>query len=426
MRTITTRCCISGGGPAGIMLGFLLARSGVDVIVLEKWPDFFRDFRGDTIHPSTMQILKELGLLEKFLALPHNETRQLAAHIGGQEAILADFTHISSDYPFLAFLPQWDFLNFITAEAKKYPSYKVLMSTEATDLIKDSNGQVIGVMAKDAEGEFEIRSELVVGADGRHSTVREKSGLAVEDLGAPIDVLWFRLSRNDDGTAQSLGYIDNGRMMILIDRDSYWQCGFVIKKGQFDEIRVAGLDAFRKGIVELAPFLSGSVDEIISWDQIKMLSVAVDHLKEWYLPGLVCIGDSAHAMSPVGGVGINLAIQDAVAAANILVPAFHRVDIAGEDEAKRKSYNDALVVSSVTLADLKAIQDRRSKPALTIQKVQVFLHTHVVGKALANKGHPRLPWQLKLLKYIPYLRRIPARLIGVGVQPEHIETSIRP
>jgi len=402
MRTITTTCCISGGGPAGIMLGFLLARSGVDVTILEKWPDFFRDFRGDTIHPSTMDILNELGLLEKFLSLPHNETKHLALHVSGEEIIAADFTHLKTACKFLAFIPQWDFLNFIAAEGKQYPNFHLLMESEATDLLWEKD-RVVGVKAKDKQGEFEIRAALVVGADGRHSTIREKSKLAVEDLGAPIDVLWFKLSRVDDGSSNSLGYIDQGKMLVLINRDSYWQCGYIIRKGDFDTIKASGLGAFRNDLLQLAPFLNTSIGEIADWEQVKLLSVAVDHLFTWHLPGLLCIGDSAHAMSPVGGVGINLAIQDAVAAANILVPAFHRAD-------------------GVQRSDLEAIQERRARPARFIQDFQVFAHTRVIARILASKHRLRVPWQLKLVKYIPYLRRLPAYFMGVGLRPEHIQT----
>lgn len=403
MRSLTTTCCIAGGGPAGIMLGYLLARSGTEVTVLEKWPDFFRDFRGDTIHPSTMQLLKELGLLERFLKLPHDETKQIGAHIGGKEITLADFTHLTVGAPFVAFMPQWDFLNFIAEEAKQYPGFHLLMETEVTDLLQE-NGKVVGVRAKDRDGEFDIRATLTVGADGRHSTVREKSGLAVQDFGAPIDVLWFKLSRQEDGTDMSLGYIDAGRMMVLLDRTTYWQCAFIIKKGGFDSIKAQGMQKFQESIVHLAPLLAESITELKDWDQVKMLSVAVDHLQEWSLPGLVCVGDAAHAMSPIGGVGINLAVQDAVGAANILVPAFARK-------------------GGVRMSDLQAIQKRRAWPARVIQNIQVFIHTHILARILSEEGPVRVPWQLRVINSFPYLRRLPAYVIGVGVRPEHIKTS---
>jgi 2-polyprenyl-6-methoxyphenol hydroxylase-like FAD-dependent oxidoreductase len=401
-KTVSTTCCISGGGPAGIMLGFLLARAGVDVVVLEKWPDFFRDFRGDTIHPSTMQALNDLGLLKKFLALPHNETKQVAANIHGIEFVLADFSKLHTICPFLGFIPQWDFLNFIAQEARTYPEFHLLMHTEATDLIEEE-GRVVGVKAKNTEGEFQIRAELVVGADGRHSMVREKSKLPQTDLGAPVDVLWFRLTRRDDGKAQSLGYIGKGGMMVAIDRDSYWQCAFIIKKGEFDAVKRRGMEAFRRSIVAIAPPLADTVSELTDWEQVKLLSVALNRLERWYKPGLICIGDAAHAMSPVGGVGINLAIQDAIAAARILAPAF---------KARGK----------VQIADLSAIQARRALPARLIQRIQVYIHNHVLKPALESGGTMRVPWQLRLVTAIPYMRRLPAYLIGIGLRPERIYT----
>jgi len=398
-----TRCCIAGGGPAGIMLGYLLARAGIDVVVLEKWPDFFRDFRGDTIHPSTMEVLHELGLLEEFLKLPHNETRQMAGHIGGTEITVADFTRLSLRCPFIAFIPQWDFLNFISAKAKAFPGFHLLMEAEATDLVEE-NGKVVGIKAKNKEGEFEIRSELVIGADGRRSTIREKSGLAVENLGAPIDVLWFRVSRKDDGSKQSFGYVDNGHILIMLDRDEYWQCGYIIEKGSFDGIKSTGLEAFKKNIAELAPIVAFSVDELKDWEQIKLLSVTVDHLTTWYKEGLLCIGDSAHAMSPVGGVGINLAIQDAVAAANVLVPAFKQ--------------------GVPSTNDLAKIQKRRSFPARMMQRFQVALHRKVIGPVLKAKGHFKVPFILRILNRVPVLQGIPARIVGIGFRSEHVKIKL--
>ena len=386
------------------MLGYLLARSGVDVTVLEKWPDFFRDFRGDTIHPSTMDILNELGLLEKFLMLPHNETKQVALHISGEEIIVADFSHLKTASKFLGFIPQWDFLNFIAEQGKQYPNFHLLMETESTDLLREKE-TVIGVKAKDTQGEFEIHATLVVGADGRHSTIREKSNLPLKDFGAPMDVLWFEIPRTNDGSATSLGYVDQGKMLVLIDRDTYWQCGYIIRKGEFDAIKARGVETFRNDVLQLAPFLKTNIEKITAWEQIKLLSVAVDHLVTWYLPGLICIGDSAHAMSPVGGVGINLAIQDAVAAANILVPAFHRA-------------------GGVQISDLQAIQDRRSRPARFVQNFQVFAHTRVIARILSSKRRLRIPWQLRLVQWVPYLRRLPAYFIGVGFRPEHIQTDV--
>jgi 2-polyprenyl-6-methoxyphenol hydroxylase-like FAD-dependent oxidoreductase len=400
METIHTRCCIAGGGPAGIMLGYILARAGVDVVVLEKWPDFFRDFRGDTIHPSTMDVLYELGLLDDFLKLPHNEMQQMAAHMGGEEIIAADFTRLHVRCPYIAFIPQWDFLNFISAKAKVFPGFHLMMETEATDIIVEHDS-VVGIHAQQKGKQFDIRAELTVGADGRHSTIREKSGLAAMDLGAPIDVLWFRLSRKDDGTKRSLGYIDAGGGLILLDRDEYWQCGFIIAKGVFEKIKSLGLEQFKKDIATLAPFLSPVVGELKEWDQIKLLSVGVDRLTTWYREGLLCIGDSAHAMSPIGGVGINLAIQDAVAAANVLVPAFK----AGKPKRE----------------DLEKIQKRREFPTRLTQRFQVFLHRRVLAPVLKKNGHMRLPWFMKFLGWAPVLQKLPAYAIGIGFRPEHVE-----
>lgn len=398
---ISTRCCIVGGGPAGIMLGYLLARGGVDVTVLEKWPDFFRDFRGDTIHPSTMAVLKELGLLEKFLALKPNQTQQVVAHVGGEAIPVADFSHLKVAAPFIAFIPQWDFLDFIADEARLLPNFRLQMGTECTGLIEE-NDRVAGVHARSAlDGASEIRADLVIGADGRHSIVRAQAGLPVHDYGAPIDVLWFRLSKEGEGNSESFGYVDHGMMLVTINRDSYWQCAFIIRKGDFERIRAEGLEHFRSNVVSLVPALKEIVHEISDWEQVKLLTVKVDHLDHWHKPGVLCIGDAAHAMSPVGGVGINLAIQDAVAAANVLIPAFARTD--GPQQS-----------------DLAAVQKRRTWPARATQRAQVFIHTHVLERILGHEGRIAPPLPLRLLARFPVLRRIPAYLIGIGVRPEHI------
>jgi 2-polyprenyl-6-methoxyphenol hydroxylase-like FAD-dependent oxidoreductase len=400
-KTIATSCCIAGGGPAGIMLGYMLARAGIDVVVLEKWPDFFRDFRGDTIHPSTMEVLHELGLLEEFLKLPHNETQIMAGHVGSEEIEVADFGRLHVRSPFIAFIPQWDFLTFISGKAKAYPGFHLMMETEAIDILEEK-GKVVGVRAKNKEGEFDIRAALTVGADGRHSTIREKSKLEVEEFGAPIDVLWFRLSRKEDGTQRSLGYVDNGKILIMLDRDEYWQCGFIINKGDFERIKAKGLEEFRKSIEELVPVLVSSVGELTDWEQVKLLSVTVDHLTEWFREGLLCIGDSAHAMSPVGGVGINFAIQDAVAAANVLVPAFRK--------------------GRVEKFELTSIQMRREFPTRLMQHLQVFIHRKVVAAALRQQGHiTRMPWLLDLIHRFPILQYFPARIIGIGFRAEHVK-----
>jgi 2-polyprenyl-6-methoxyphenol hydroxylase-like FAD-dependent oxidoreductase len=401
IKNISTRCCIVGGGPAGIMLGFLLARAGIEITVLEKWTDFFRDFRGDTIHPSTLEILNELELLEDFLKLPHNETTQLGAEIGGHKMMVADFSRLKVRCPFVAFTPQWNFLNFIARAGTTYPGFNLLMDTEGLELIEEA-GRVVGVLAKNKTDTFEIRSDLVVGADGRHSMVRAKSGLTVESLGAPMDVLWFRLSRKTTDVKQSLGKIDRGRILIMIERGDYWQCGFLIHKGDFEQIQAKGLDAFRQSILEVAPTMDDRVNELTSWEQIKLLTVAVECLEKWHRPGLLCIGDAAHAMSPIGGVGINLAIQDAVATANILAPAFLKGAI-----------NDD---------HLAAVQKRRVWPTKITQKIQVLIQNRIIASILGNPKRPTVPLALKLLQWVPALRRIPAYLIGIGVRPEHIKT----
>ncbi len=400
VKTITTTCCISGGGPAGIMLGYLLARAGIETTVLEKWPDFFRDFRGDTIHPSVMEILFELGLLEDFLKLPHSEIKQVEAEIGTEKIILADFSHLELHCPFVAFIPQWDFLNFITTRAKKYPAFHLMMETEAIDVIKKGD-TVIGIKAKNKEGEFSINSQLVVCADGRNSTLRNKAGFTPAISGVPMDVLWFRVSRKENEAASVLGKADMGKMLILLNRNEYWQCGFLIRKGEFENIKKTGIESFRQSITELAPFFTDRVAEIKDWEQVKLLTVSVDHLEKWCAPGLLFIGDSAHAMSPIGGVGINLAIQDAVAAANILVPAF--------------------VKGTISQSVLGKIQKRREFPVKIIQRVQVFIQNKVIDRALGNTVHFKPPLPLKLVKRFPYLRRIPAYLIGKGFRMEHIK-----
>jgi 2-polyprenyl-6-methoxyphenol hydroxylase-like FAD-dependent oxidoreductase len=323
VQKINVRCCIVGGGPAGMVLAYLLARAGVEVLVLEKHADFLRDFRGDTIHPSTLELMRELGLLEEFLKVPHDELRELSAEINGVKFTVGDFTHMPTYCKFIALMPQWDFLNFMSDHAKRYPEFNLRMQAEATDVITQGE-RIIGVRAKTLLGPVEIRAELVIGADGRRSIVRQKAGLEVETFGSPMDVLWMRISRKQGDPPQTFGHIDSGRILVMIQRGEYWQCAFVIPKGGFDLIREKGLPAFREEIVRLQPFLHGREQELQTWDDLKLLTVVIDRLKKWHRPGLLCIGDSAHAMSPIGGVGINLAIQDAVATANILAPAFLR------------------------------------------------------------------------------------------------------
>ncbi|MFB3111454.1 MAG: FAD-dependent oxidoreductase, partial [Gemmatimonadales bacterium] len=317
MGARSTRCCIIGGGPAGMMLGLLLARAGVDVVVLEKHADFLRDFRGDTIHPSTLELMYELGMLEEFLKLPHQQVRELNAQIGDQSLPIADFSHLPTRCKFVAFMPQWDFLRFLAEQASRYPTFDLQMRTEATELIEAAD-RVIGVRAVSPDGPLEIRADLVVGADGRQSVLRDKAGLHVHELGAPMDVLWFRLSRHPADPEQIMGRFGVGRILVMINRGEYWQCGFVISKGSIEESRRRGIDTFRDGVASLAPFVADRTQEVRDWSDVNLLTVRVDRLLQWYRPGLLCIGDAAHAMSPIGGVGINLAIQDAVAAANLL------------------------------------------------------------------------------------------------------------
>jgi 2-polyprenyl-6-methoxyphenol hydroxylase-like FAD-dependent oxidoreductase len=381
------------------MLGFLLARAGVDVMVLEKHKDFFRDFRGDTIHPSTLELMGELGLLEEFLRQPHQELREITAHFGSRVIHIADFSTIPTRCKFIAFMPQWDFLNFLTAQARKYPQFHLRMETEVTDLLIE-NGKVAGVQAVTPDRRVNVRAALVVGADGRGSTVRARAGLEVIDLGAPIDVLWFRLSKQPDDPGQAFGFVGAAQFMVLIDRGDYWQSAYVIPKGSFEEKRARGLELFRDDIARCAPFLGQRVSEIKDWNDVKLLSVKVDHLRQWHRDGLLCIGDSAHAMSPIGGVGINLAIQDAVATANLLA--------------------EKLRAGGINEADLAAVQSRREKPARLTQRIQVFLHQHLLEAIFNSTEIITPPLPLRLLEEFPRLRSLPARMVGIGFRPEHI------
>ncbi|MEO8910005.1 MAG: FAD-dependent oxidoreductase [Gemmatimonadaceae bacterium] len=395
-------CCVVGGGPAGMMLGFLLARAGIRVTVLEKHADFFRDFRGDTIHPSTLEILDELGLLDEFLQLPHQEARILTGQIGETTIRLADFGHLPVRCKFIAFMPQWDFLNFLVRHAKEYPSFKLEMETVAKGLLFD-NDRVTGVRVDSPTGAREIRADLVVGADGRDSIIREAARLESIDFGAPMDALWMRLSRRPDDRDQFLGRIDYGKIFVMIDRGDYWQCALVIRKGAFESIQKMGLDLFRASLVELAPFLADRVDELKDWSQIKLLTVQVDRLRKWYRQGLLCIGDAAHAMSPIGGIGINLAIQDAVAAANILAPELRK----------------GIVPTESTLSKVQA---RRELPTRITQGAQLFIQNRIVTRVLGAQGRMRVPFALRVFASFPLLRRIPARLVGLGFRREHVST----
>jgi 2-polyprenyl-6-methoxyphenol hydroxylase-like FAD-dependent oxidoreductase len=397
-----TTCCIAGGGPAGVMLGFLLARAGVDVLVLEKHKDFFRDFRGDTIHSSTLELMSELGLLEEFLRRPHQQLKEVTAHFGEQVVHIGDFTQLSTHCKFIAFMPQWDFLNFISEEARKYPGFRLRMEAEVTDLMMDGD-RVVGVKAKTPNGMLEVQADLVVAADGRSSVVRERAGMEVIDWGAPIDVLWFRVSKRDDDPPQAFGFVAAGQFMVLINRGDYWQSAYVIRKDSFPARKEKGLEEFRAEVARCVPFLADRLQEIKTWDDVKLLSVKVDHLRQWYREGLLCIGDSAHAMSPIGGVGINLAIQDAVATANLLT--------------------DKLRDKKVTQADLKAVQNRRERPALMTQRVQVFMHRHLLEPIFDSPEIIAPPLPMRLLEKFPKLRSITAWMVGVGFRAEHIETK---
>jgi 2-polyprenyl-6-methoxyphenol hydroxylase-like FAD-dependent oxidoreductase len=385
-----------------MMLGVLLARAGVDVVVLEKYPDFFRDFRGDTIHPSTLDLLYELGWLEEFLALPHNEFAAVGASIAGENVAVADFSHLRTHCKFVGMMPQWDFLNFLAAQAKRYPTFHLLMKTAGTGLV-EREGRTAGVRATGPDGEYEIEAKLVAGTDGRHSTVRGLAGLSVDNLGAPMDVLWMRISKSPSDPTAALGRLITGHLLVTLDRGDYWQCAYIIAKGSYDALKSKGIEALQQSIVEVAPFFSDRVAEIDDWSKVSMLEVRIDRLEHWHKPGLLCIGDSAHAMSPIGGVGINLAIQDAVATANILAPALAAGDAPSDD-------------------DLQRVQDRRMFPTKITQDFQIFIQNRAIDPLLHGAQITRPPLAVRLFDEFPLLRRLPARLIGVGVRPEHIAT----
>ncbi|QWG20626.1 FAD-dependent oxidoreductase [Bradyrhizobium sediminis] len=401
-RTITSRCCIVGGGPAGMMLGYLLGRAGVDTIMLEKHADFFRDFRGDTVHPSTLQVMDELGLIDGFLKLPHQRLQKLEGMFGGERVRIADLRRLRAKYPFIAFMPQWDFLNFLRESGRRFASLKVMMSTEAIDLLHDGD-RIKGVKAKTPDGVIDIRADLTIACDGRHSLVRERAGLAVEEIGAPMDVLWFRAGKREGETENLFARVDPGKMMVTFDRGDYWQCAYVIPKGRYDAVKARGLPALLDDVARMAPVLKSGLAEVKGWDDVKLLTVAINRLKRWTLPGLLCIGDAAHAMSPVGGVGVNLAVQDAVATANLLAAKLANA-CPSEDE-------------------LDAVRRRREFPVRMTQRMQVVVQNRIVSAALKpGNARMKVPAVLRLISAVPWLQGITARFVGLGVRPEHVQS----
>ena len=397
-----TRCCIVGGGPAGMMLGYLLGRAGIDTLVLEKHADFFRDFRGDTVHPSTLQVMDELGLIDGFLKLPHQQLQKMDGNFGGDSIRIADLGRLKVKYPFIAFMPQWDFLNFLRESGKRFASLKVMMNADATDLIW-SGEKVVGVNADTPEGPVEIRSELTIGCDGRHSIVRQRANLEVEEIGAPMDVLWFRAGKRASETESVFARVETGKMLVTFDRGDYWQCAYVIAKGQYDAIKARGLDAFRDDVVGMAPVLKSGMSDVKTWDDVKLLTVAINRLKRWTRPGLLCIGDAAHAMSPVGGVGVNLAVQDAVATANLLA--------------------EKLTHGCPPEQELDAVRRRRMFPVRMTQAMQVTAQDNIISVALKPGDHElRPPLFLRLINAMPWLQGLTARFVAVGVRPEHVHS----
>lgn len=389
-----------------MMLGYLLGRAGIDVVVLEKHADFFRDFRGDTVHPSTLQVMDELGLIDDFLKLPHQRLQKMDGLFGGTKVRIADLSRLDAKYPFIAFMPQWDFLNFLRAAGKRFASLKVMMNTEALDLIRRGE-TIVGVRAKTPDGPIDIEADLTIACDGRHSIVRERAGLAVEEIGAPMDVLWFRVGRKADETENLFARLEPGKMMVTFDRGDYWQCAYVIAKGQYEAVKARGLQALLDDVVRMAPVLRSGIAEVKSFDDVKLLTVAINRLTRWTRPGLLLIGDAAHAMSPVGGVGVNLAVQDAVATANLLA--------------------DKLQHGCPPENELDAVRRRREFPVKMTQRMQVIVQNHIISGALQGGNQPlKVPLILRLISAVPWLQGIPARFLAIGVRPEHVQSKAAP
>ncbi|MBX9820919.1 FAD-dependent oxidoreductase [Afipia birgiae] len=399
-RSLAVQCCIVGGGPAGMMLGYLLGRAGIKTVVLEKHADFFRDFRGDTVHPSTMQVMLELGLLDDFLKIPHQQLTQMQGMFGSTPVQIADLSRLNTACPFIALMPQWDFLNFLDTKGARFPGLQVLKSTEATELVRDG-ARITGVVAATPQGPLHISADLTVACDGRHSILREQAGLKIEDIGAPIDVLWFRVGKRKTDSDGIFARLHRGQMMVTIDRDDYWQCAYVIAKGRIDDIKAREIDAFRENVVSLVPILRDHIDDVKSWDDVKLLTVRIDRLTQWALPGLLCIGDAAHAMSPVGGVGVNLAVQDAVAAANILFDKFG--------------------AGGPSIEDLEGVQKRRLFPTRMTQTMQTVVQDRIINRALSGEDL-KPPLAVRVINALPWLQGLTARLLGIGVRPEHVHS----